>query len=397
MKFGSTSGVSIRWICREGYGDEVNPRVLVLLTDEMSAVLVRGQLGSLIESGCSVAVGTRRTSANSFFDDGTEVHHIDFVRQPSPIADVRALAQTVRLIRKIGPDVVHTSTPKAGLLGTIAAWLCRVPVRVYQVRGLRYETETGGRRRLYRLFERISMRLATHVLFNSASLRTLAESDRLIEPGRGVVLGSGNGVDTQRFTPVANEDRQRARHGFGIPENATVIGFVGRLTHDKGIADLMSAFDELTAENVWLLLVGTFEAGDPVDSHVVTAINSHPRIVHREWVDDTRDVYAAIDVLAFPSFREGLPNVPLEAQACGVPVIGYAATGTVDAVVDGETGVLVSIGDRSALADSLATVLDDADLRENLGQQGREFVSTNFQPEAVWARIAEMYRSALDR
>lgn len=373
--------------------------MLVLLTDELSSVLVRGQLSFLLESGFEVFVGTRtgQTDGSSAFDPGVQVHHIDFIRQPSPGADIRALWQTIRLIRRLHPDIVHASTPKAGLLGMVAARLCRTRVRVFQARGLRYETAHGIRRRVMCRFDQVSMACATDVVFNSRSSLDRAEQDHLIASGRASVLGSGQGVDADHFSPIDPDERRRHRTEFGLPLDARVIVSVGRLTKDKGIDDLVHAYTELHDDSAWLFLVGTFEDGDRIASSTLQLIQDHPRIVHRPWMTDTRAAYATADVLAFPSYREGLPNAPLQAQACGVPVVGYAATGTVDAVVDGETGILVPTGDRTALCEALRRVLDDSDLRSRLANSGRGYVVAEFQPRVVWDRVAQLYRRALAR
>lgn len=373
------------------------PKILVLLTDDMSAVLVRGQLGYLLSVGFSVSVGVHCSEGEQHrpFDEGVDVHHLDFVRHPSPRSDLRAFFQTIRLMRRIRPDVVHASTPKAGLIGMIAGKLCHVPIRVYQVRGLRYETEDGVRQRLYRLFERLCSRLATAMMFNSASVRRRAERDGVIGVGDGIILGSGNGVDTHRFTPATQDDRRRAREALGLSEDAFVIGFVGRLSKDKGIDDLVHAITIMNREETWLLLVGSYEVADAIDHKTSNVIATDDHIVHVPWTDNTKAIYTAIDVLAFPSYREGLPNVPLEAQACGVPIVGYAATGTIDAVVNGQTGILVPIGDRQALSSALDALLHDPELRKRLGTNARTHVVENFNPADVWKLIEATYRDAL--
>jgi glycosyltransferase involved in cell wall biosynthesis len=311
------------------------------------------------------------------------------------------LVATVALIRRVRPDIVNVSTPKAALIGMLAAWMCRVPVRVYTVRGFRFETMTGRRRRLYVRLEKMIMSLAHQVLFNSTSLRDVAESTSLIAGGRGVVLGSGsgNGIDLNRFTTSALLDRASARSAIDVSTNARVIGFVGRLTANKGLDDLVHVFADMSRadENLWLVVAGSEEEGDPITSATRHLLQTHPRIRILSWVHDSTTLYPAFDVLAFPSYREGFPNVPLEAQACGVPVVGYAATGTVDAVRDGVTGILVPVGARDELQEALNSVLTDADLQARLGTAGIAWVRDNFDQRIIWALLADHYRQWLNQ
>jgi glycosyltransferase involved in cell wall biosynthesis len=374
---------------------------LYLVTDEISAVLVRGQLGFLVGDGFEVVVATRLVDSAApepgAWDAGVRVEHVPFVREPSPLADLWALWATVRLIRRLRPDVVNASTPKAGLLGMLAARICRVPVRVYVVRGFRFETATGWRRRLFAGLEKRAIRAANHVVFNSRSLMALGEDVGVIAPGRGEVIGggSGNGIDVARFAADQLPTRVEARAQLGVPADALVVGFVGRFTHDKGIADLVNATGTLrtTHRELHLLLVGQFEDGDPVPSDVRSAIEEGDHVTVVPWLGHTGVAYRAMDVLVFPSYREGLPNVPLEAQLCGVPVLGYAATGTVDAVSDGNTGVLVPTGDGPALTAALRTLIDDEQGRTELGSNGPAWVSATFDRQQLLQGWADRYRT----
>lgn len=409
-------------------GDDRIP-ILYLLTDEISSVLVSGQLGYLIEHGFDVTVGTRRAApadppAPGKWDEGVTVEHVPFVREPSPIADLRALGATIRLIRRVRPTIVNASTPKAGLLGMFAAWLSRAPVRVYVVRGFRFETATGWRRRLFVSLERIATRCATVVIFSSRSLLAVGEAERVIRPGRGEVLGagSGNGIDVARFADDQLPTREEARAQFGLPADAPVIGFVGRFTKDKGIEDLVEAFTAIpfpamreqmgaqgnhsftrtgegdgASADVWMLLVGQFEDGDPVDDTTRATIETHERIVVVPWLDHPGAAYRAMDVLAFPSYREGLPNVPLEAQLCGVPVVGYAATGTVDAVAEGVGGTLVPVGDSIAFRAGLHDVLQDREAQVARSEARRAWVIERFERRTVWARLLDVISTHQER
>lgn len=389
--------------------------ILYLLTDEISSVLVRGQLGHLADHGFDVTVATRLHSPDHVpepgrWDEEVRVEHLPFVREPSPLADLRALWSTIRLIRRLRPTIVNASTPKAGLLGMLAAWVCRVPVRVYVVRGFRFETVSGWARRLLVSLELVATRCATTVVFNSASLMAVGEQARVIRAGRGHVLGagSGNGIDTTRFDDRQLPSRAVARETLGLEPETTVIGFVGRFTRDKGIEDIVEVFTRLSAEagpddgavlGLRLLLVGQFEQGDPVRERTRAIIAADPHIVVVPWLDDTGLAYRAMDLLVFPSYREGLPNVPLEAQLCGVPIVGYAATGTVDAVADGIGGRLVAVGDTAALRIVVQSALSDASGRARnetaAADRAAGWVRARFARPQVWAQLRLLYSTAV--
>ncbi len=380
------------------------PKVLYLLTSPISNVLVRGQLDDLHRQGFDIEVGVGASSPSlpdERWDHAATIHRLPYRREISLRHDLTALAGTVRLIRRVRPEIVNASTPKAGLLGMVAAWACRVPVRVLVVRGSRFESLTGWRRRLMIGLDRLATRCATVVVFNSSSLRDTATRYRAVAGDAGTIVasGSGNGVDTVRFSVPSATERADARAELGLDESDRVIGFVGRLTVDKGIGDLVTAFEQVSANRARykLVIVGDPEAGDPLDADVLQRIAANQRIVHMGWVADSAATYRAIDVLAFPSAREGLPNAPLEAAATGVPTVGYAATGTVDAVENEATGILVPVGDITALGRALTTVLDDDELRDRLARQALAHVTSRFDRHRVWNALASLYRSELRR
>jgi glycosyltransferase involved in cell wall biosynthesis len=370
-------------------------RLLYVITSPVSTRLLRGQLRWMGGVGFEVhlACGDGPDLDAFAADEGVTVHRLPLVRPPRPVADLRALVATFQLVRRLEPAIVNASTPKAGLLGMLAARAAGVPVRVYVIRGLRFEGEVGRRRTVLRAFDRLAARSANHVLANSPSLLDLAVREGVVAGGAGEVLGSGsgNGVDIRRFAD--RPARGPARRALGLPDDGPVIGFVGRLTRSKGIDDLLRAFDVVAAQrpDARLLLVGGFEPDDPVGSEVRHRIEHAPRVHVVGWVEDTTATYGAIDVLAFPSYREGLPNVVLEAQAAGVPVVAYAATGTCDAVRPGTSGVLVAVGDVDGMASALGALLDDEARRAAFGAAGRRWVEATFAPERVWGALAERY------
>jgi glycosyltransferase involved in cell wall biosynthesis len=218
-----------------------------------------------------------------------------------------------------------------------------------------------------------------------------------------VVLGSGscNGVDASRFAPTPQIVRRAAqlRRQLGIPLGAPVVLFVGRLTCDKGIPELIEAFSQLAVRfpELRLLLAGCFEDGDPLPADTRRYLETHPQVILVGAVPDTAPYYAAADVLVLPSHREGLPTVVLEAQAAGVPVVGASATGIVDVVAHGQTGLLFPVGNVPALAEAITKLTTDGALAIKLGLAGQEQVRSKFRQEQIWHALHREYLQVLQR
>jgi glycosyltransferase involved in cell wall biosynthesis len=315
------------------------------------------------------------------------------------LSDTGTLVRLAARLRQLKPDIVNASTPKAGLLGMVAAKLAGVPVRIYTLRGLRGETKRGISQMILRQTERIASSCAHHVICVSESLRSrYLELERAPESKVTVLKkGSSNGVDASHFVPSANEEAAELRLKLGIAPGDPVIGFVGRLVKDKGVAELLECFELLLKSfpNLRLLIIGDFEQGDPVAPDFARRVREDPRIIHCGFVSDPAPYYQAMHVLVFPSYREGFPNAPLEAAASGVPVVGFRVTGTVDAIEDEVTGRLVNFGDVPGLATAAGSYLKDDALRSKHGHAGRERVLQNFQQEIIWTAVYEKYLSWL--
>lgn len=318
-------------------------------------------------------------------------------------ADLRTLRQLVAILRRERPDIVHAHTPKAGLLVTLAGRIAGVPLCIYQIHGLRFLTTSGLQRRILKTTERISTAAAHRVLCVSPSVLALAEEEHVIRRGKGAVLGAGtiNGVDLDAFDPgIAQEEAAAVRAALSIPTDAPVIGFVGRLAADKGVADLAAAWSRVREEvpQAHLLLVGGPEDTDPVAPEVLERLARDPRahlVGHRAEV---RPYYAAMSVLALPSAREGFPQTLLEGSAMGVPTVGSDVPGVSDAVRDGVTGLLVPFHDPESLAEALLDLLRDPLRRAAFGAAGRRWARSGFDRPEVRERFLEFYlRAAAER
>jgi len=329
------------------------------------------------------------------------VVEVPMEREIAPLRDFASLWRLCRTVRKLSPAVTNVGTPKAGLLGGLAAWLNRVPCRFYTLHGLRFETTKGLRRRLLINIERLTCRFAHRVVCVSNSVREKAIAYRLANAERLFVLGSGscNGLDASRFAATPDKLRSAAdlRRQLRIPAQAPVVLFVGRLTRDKGIPELVKAFSQLEEQfpELRLVLAGCFEDGDPLPVDIRRAVEVHPRVIFAGAVQNIDIYYAMADVVVLPSHREGLPTVVLEAQAAGKPVIGASATGIVDVVRHEETGLLFPIGDVAALSAAMARLITDQALAHRLAVAGQEQVIRNFGQEQIWEALYREYLAIL--
>lgn len=372
-------------------------------TVPMSLTFLKGQVGYMKARGLAVrAISSPGPELDAFSaGEGVPADTVAMSRRISPLADVVALLRLARRLGRLNPDIVHAHTPKGGLLGMMAAALAGAPVRVYHIRGLPFVTAAGLRRRLLWGTEWVSCRLAHQVICVSHSVRAVAVAEGVCPPGKVKVLagGSGNGVDAiGRFNPVRVEGAGACtRRDYGIPGDACVLGFVGRIVRDKGVVELAAAWGELRKrhESLHLLLVGPVEPTDPVPAAVVEALRADPRVHWAGTNWDMPPLYAAMDVVVLPTYREGFPNVLLEAAAMGLPVVATRVPGCVDAVRDGVTGLLAEPRDADSLAGQIEVYLRDRDLRSRHGAAARERVLAEFNQEVIWEALYKEYRRLL--
>lgn len=365
-----------------------------------SLTFVGGQVDFMVAHGWRVSVVTAPGRHLDAFAraHAVDAHAVEMARAITPRDDVGALSRLTDLLLDLSPDVVHGHTPKGGLLAMLAARAALVPALVYHMRGLLTLTARGARRQLYKTAERTSCTLAHHVVCQSNSLRSAAIAQRLVPAEKISVLGrGGNGVDALgRFDPrhVTGLD---VRRELRIEHDDMVIGFVGRIVYDKGIVELLDAWRGVKARHprARLLVVGPFEARDAVPAEVERALRDDPRVHLVGFVRDTPRYYEAMDLLVLPSHREGLPNAPLEAAAMGVPCVTTDAVGCVDAVADDLTGLIVPVGDATALAGAIDRYLSDPELRALHGAAARARVLRDFRPEDRHVATLRLYERLL--
>ena len=375
------------------------PKLTYVVTASVSVGFFYGQVAYMVGRGWDVEiVSSPGRELYAMRAEGARPWAVPMEREIAPLKDIVSLWRLWQLFRRTRPNLVIAGTPKAGLLGTLAARLAGVPHVVYMLHGLRLETALGWKRKLLMFTERVACCRAHRVHCVSQSLLARAIGLGLVKPDKAVVVGPGTccGVDVDHYH-VSLDARQKAsdlRCKLGIHEDAPVIGFVGRFTRDKGIPELYQAFTSVRERysNLRLLLVGDFEAGDPIAVDLRRAIENDCEVVHTGFVPDAAPYYHLMDICVLPTYREGFPGVPLEAQAAEIPVVTTQATGAIDSVLDGQTGLIVPVGDVNTLSAAMDRLLGDPSLRKRMGEAGRAWVEAVFRREIVWAAYARAYK-----
>jgi lipopolysaccharide/colanic/teichoic acid biosynthesis glycosyltransferase/glycosyltransferase involved in cell wall biosynthesis len=379
--------------------DHRTPVLLHVTTVPQSLGFLRQQVRYMRSKGLDVHVLSSPGESLERFAAEQQVvaHAVSMSRRITPWRDLVALWRLVRVLRRVRPHIVHGHTPKGGLLAMIAAWWCGVPVRIYHIHGLPLMTAAGLWRRLLRWTEKTACFFARGVLCVSTSVREVAIAERLCPEDKIRVLlnGSIDGVDAGRFdrTQLPAATRMRIREEQNIPPDAIVLGFVGRIVRDKGFVELAEAWRRLREErpDIHLLLVGAAEPQDPIPADVEVSLRDDPRVHRAGVVRDMPRLYAAMDVVVLPTYREGFPVVPLEAAAMELPVVATRIPGCVDAIEEGVTGTLVPPRDVSALSEALRRYLHNPALRSRHGREGRQRVVRDFRPAEMSRAVFEEY------
>lgn len=316
-------------------------------------------------------------------------------REISIAADCRSLVALYKLFRRERPYIVHSNTPKASLLSMVAAWAARVPHRIYLVTGLRFETTHGILRFILKTMERITCLCATKVIPEGDGVKaTLLREHITRKPLQKIHHGNINGIDLEHFarTPEVMQRATEIRNGS---EDFTFI-FIGRMVRDKGINELVAAFDRLNSElpATKLLLVGKFEDElDPVLPETKQIIENNPKIEFVGYQNDVRPFLVASDVAVLPSYREGFPNVVIQAGAMGLAQIVTDINGCNEVVIEGQNGVIIPKQNEEALYDAMRRLATDRELTARMAASARELIATRYRQEDVWAELLKMYKS----
>lgn len=374
--------------------------LIVTTVPETIATILKGQ-PEYLNNHFDVSIATSFSSgkaSDQISEAGVDVHRVSMVRGISVVQDIFSLVTMFFLIRKLNPDIVHSYTPKAGLIAMSAAWACRVPIRVHTFTGLIFPTSKGFRKTLLMCIDRVVCYCASRVVPEGRGVaKDLARFSITKKPLH--VIGSGNiaGIDSGFFFPDDPGSLAKAanmRVSLNVPEDHFVFCYVGRLNADKGIYELARAFGKMTCST--LIIVGDDDASSPIDPETRCLLENNPNVHFLGFQKDIRPALICSDLLVLPSYREGFPNVLLQAGSMAKPVIATDINGCNEIVVSGKTGWLVNVRDQHDLycAMSSASQLPRERLAE-MGNLARTLISSNYEQKDHWLRMLEFYKSEL--
>lgn len=309
---------------------------------------------------------------------------VNITRTINPWSDIKAIIKLYKFIKKEKFDIVVAHSPKGGLIGMIASFSAKIPRRVFFRHGLVFETATGVKKKILILIEKITGRLATNVVNVSESLMDESNIYKLNSSQKNIIIGRGtcNGVDVEKF-----RYRKKTNPNF-------VVGFVGRLAKDKGIKELVEAWEifSLNKENVQLLLIGPIDDRNGISQEILSNIKSNPKIQWKGYVAETSYYYNEMDVFILPSYREGFPTVILEASASEIPIITTKKTGCVNAIVENQTGIFTDISPQE-IANSIEFYYHNENARKQHGNNARIFIENYFREDIFYGYINDFYFS----
>ncbi|HEX2683094.1 MAG TPA: glycosyltransferase family 4 protein [Ferruginibacter sp.] len=328
---------------------------------------------------------------------------VPMTRKITPLQDLRCLFKLVRIFKKEKPDIVHTHTPKAGLLGMLAARYCGVKTRIHTVAGLPLMVETGSKYRLLKFIEKLTYSAATQVWPNSNSLMKFITEHKLCKKEKLHIIahGSSNGIDIDRFNAGALDLKifEKIKDDLNFSNEKKYLLCIGRLVKDKGIVELINVFVQLqkTNEALVLVLVGEFEnALDPLPETTLQQISNNPSIVHISWTNKVEYYMQLAHLFVFPSHREGFPNVLLQAGAMGLPVICSEITGNIDIINNNETGLIFEKRNEQQMLKLLEYALSNPQEMQEMAKRLQQHISENFRRENIWQNMLEAYKSLVN-
>lgn len=331
-----------------------------------------------------------------------EYYPVSMKRNINLIGTMVSFIKLLRFLKKRRFDMVQYTTPKASFLSAIASRMAGIPIRIYCQWGMRYVGLNGVPRKIFKQIEKITCYFSTNIIPDSFGNLSCAIEDGIFPAAKGSVIGKGsaNGVNLQKFDIERKAEwRKKTRHDLDISDEAFMFGFVGRITRDKGIGELVKAFNLLhfNNKNTCLLLVGPRDKENGLETEIIELLDRGEGIYELGYQNNPNVFIAACDIIVLPSYREGFGVVAIEAQALGIPVITTDIPGPREAIVPGKTGVLVPPGDSYKLQMAMYDLMTNNFLLKSMGQQGFDYVRENFEQSMFWSKVLEHRRSLADK
>jgi glycosyltransferase involved in cell wall biosynthesis len=330
--------------------------------------------------------------------ENIEVCPIEMTRQITPVKDLISVFKLYKFFKKQKPFIVHTHTPKAGTVGMLAAKLAGVPNRLHTIAGLPLLEATGNKRKLLNFVEKVTYSCATKIYPNSFGLNEIILQEKFCNPDKLKVIGNGstNGIDTSFFTAekYSQNDCDVLKGKLEILPDDFVFIFVGRLVSDKGINELIEAFSKFKTQNSKLLLVGPLEKElDPLLPETLKSIKANPNIISVGYQNDVRPYFAISNALVFPSYREGFPNVVMQAGAMGLPSIVSDINGCNEIIINKNNGLIIPVKNTNAVFEAMKLFFENKSLYADLKQNSRKRIVDNYEQKVVWSAILNEYKS----
>ena len=377
----------------------MKPKLVRITTVPQSLkTLLKGQLKFMSNNGFDV-VGVS-SKGQPLMDvkqqEGVDVFIVEMTRKITPLKDLVALWKLYRFFKSFKPLIVHTHTPKAGTIGMIAAKIAGVQIRLHTVAGLPLLEVSGFKRRILDIVEKLTYACATKVYPNSLGLRRIIEECGFCSSEKLKVIanGSSNGINTEYFDPKLFSNDSDLKEKLGIKSNNFVFIFVGRLVGDKGINELVKAFDifQNNHQNCNLLLVGDYETHlDPLKQETLRIIETNENIISVGFQSEVRPFFAISDCLVFPSYREGFPNVVMQAGAMGLPCIVTNINGCNEIIHDGLNGYLIPVKNVRSIIDKMCEIFLDKLTYKKLQKNARVMITSRYEQKVVWEAIKYEY------
>lgn len=337
-------------------------------------------------------------------DEGIKTIAVEMTRRITPLKDIKAIWQLYKIFKKEKPEIVHTHTPKAGTVGMIAAKMAGVPHRLHTIAGLPLLVETGKKRKLLDFVEKVTYSCATKIYPNSLGLQKIIIDNKYTKENKIKVIGNGssNGIDLDFFDPklFSGKERTELRTSLGIQKEDFVFIFVGRLVKSKGVNELISSFEKLSKKHsdVKLLILGKFEAElDPLEKNTISFIENSPYVKFAGYQTDVRPYFAIADCLVFPSYREGFPNVVLQAGAMGLSSIVSNINGCNEIIKDLENGLIIPVKDEQALYEKMEFFLENPLSVQKMSDKSRSIIEKNFDRAFIWEELLKEYKFLLNK